>query len=55
LFDRIRSQIRSHHDTPNPNPIFGPVHQIMHVSNGIHLLENMKLDEPAANQHLRLL
>jgi len=37
------------------SPLFGPVHQIMHVSNGIHLLENMKLDEPAANQHLRLL
>jgi kynurenine formamidase len=37
--------------SPNPNSqLFGPVHQIMLVVNGIHLLENMKLDELAAKQ-----
>jgi len=37
--------------SPNPNPqLLGPVHQIMLVVNGIHLLENMKLDELAARQ-----
>jgi kynurenine formamidase len=37
--------------SPNPNPqLLGPVHQIMLVVNGIHLLENMKLDELAAKQ-----
>jgi kynurenine formamidase len=36
---------------PNPDPqISLPVHQIMLVVNGIHLLENMKLDEVAAKQ-----
>jgi kynurenine formamidase len=37
----------------NPNPdaqLNQPVHQIMLVVNGIHLLENMKLDEVAAKQ-----
>jgi len=37
--------------TPNPNSqLAGPVHQIMLVMNGIHLLENMKLDEIAARR-----
>ena len=37
--------------SPNPNPqLAGPVHQIMLVINGIHLLENLKLDELAARQ-----
>ena len=36
---------------PNPDPqISLPVHQIMLVVNGIHLLENMKLDELAAKK-----
>ena len=35
--------------SPNPDPdLAGPVHQIMLVVNGIHLLENLKLDELAA-------
>ncbi len=37
----------------NPNPdakLSLPVHQIMLVVNGIHLLENLKLDELAANR-----
>ena len=34
---------------PNPDkPLSLPVHQIALVVNGIHLLENMKLDELAA-------
>jgi kynurenine formamidase len=37
--------------TPNPDPqVSNPVHQIMLVINGIHLLENLKLDELAARQ-----
>src|SRR5881628_3364602 len=37
--------------SPNPNPqLAGPVHQIMLVVNGIHLLENLKLDEIAARR-----
>ena len=37
--------------SPNPDKqISLPVHQIMLVVNGIHLLENMKLDELAAKQ-----
>jgi kynurenine formamidase len=37
--------------SPNPNPqLAGPVHQIMLVINGIHLLENLKLDVLAARQ-----
>jgi kynurenine formamidase len=37
--------------SPNPNSqLAGPVHQIMLVVNGIHLLENLKLDELAARQ-----
>ena len=37
--------------TPNPDPqVSNPVHQIMLVINGIHLLENLKLDELAAKQ-----
>ena len=37
--------------TPNPDPqLAGPVHQIMLVVNGIHLLENLKLDELAARR-----
>ena len=36
---------------PNPDPQLNqPVHQIMLVVNGIHLLENVKLDELAAKQ-----
>jgi kynurenine formamidase len=36
---------------PNPDPqISLPVHQIMLVVNGIHLLENMKTDELAAKK-----
>ncbi|HYE71728.1 MAG TPA: cyclase family protein [Blastocatellia bacterium] len=36
---------------PNPDPkISLPVHQIMLVINGIHLLENMKLDQLAARR-----
>ncbi len=36
---------------PNPDPLVSlPVHQILLVVNGIHLLENMKLDELAAKQ-----
>jgi kynurenine formamidase len=35
--------------SPNPDRrLAGPVHQIMLVVNGIHLLENLKLDELAA-------
>jgi kynurenine formamidase len=35
--------------TPSPDPqLSNPVHQIMLVVNGIHLLENMKLDQLAA-------
>ncbi len=37
--------------TPNPDPdLSNPVHQIMLVVNGIHLLENLKLDELAAGR-----
>ena len=37
--------------SPNPNPqLAGPVHQIMLVVNGIHLLENLRLDQLAAQQ-----
>jgi kynurenine formamidase len=36
---------------PNPDPKLSlPVHQIMLVVNGIHILENMKLDELAAKR-----
>jgi kynurenine formamidase len=36
---------------PNPDPqISLPIHQIMLVVNGIHLLENLKLDELAAKK-----
>src|SRR5438874_13437699 len=36
---------------PNPDPKLSlPVHQIALVVNGIHLLENLKLDELAAKQ-----
>ena len=36
---------------PNPDPRLSlPVHQIMLVVNGIHLLENLKLDELAAKR-----
>lgn len=36
---------------PNPDPqISLPVHQIMLVVNGIHLLENLKLDELSAKR-----
>jgi kynurenine formamidase len=36
---------------PNPDPDLSlPVHQIMLVVNGIHLLENLKLDELAAEE-----
>ena len=37
--------------SPNPDPLISaPVHQIMLVVNGIHLLENLKLDELAAKR-----
>jgi kynurenine formamidase len=37
--------------SPNPDPALSlPVHQIMLVVNGIHLLENLKLDELAARR-----
>jgi kynurenine formamidase len=37
--------------SPNPNSqLAGPVHQIMLVVNGIHLLENLRLDELAARR-----
>jgi kynurenine formamidase len=37
--------------SPNPDPkVSLPVHQILLVVNGIHLLENMKLDELAAKR-----
>ena len=37
--------------TPSPDPqLSNPVHQIMLVVNGIHLLENLKLDEVAASR-----
>lgn len=37
--------------SPNPDPKLSlPVHQIMLVVNGIHLLENLKLDELAAKR-----
>ena len=37
--------------SPNPNrQLVGPVHQIMLVVNGIHLLENLRLDELAATR-----
>ena len=36
---------------PNPDPqISLPIHQIMLVINGIHLLENLKLDELATKK-----
>jgi kynurenine formamidase len=36
---------------PNPDPqLIMPVHQIMLAANGIHLVENMKLDELAAKR-----
>ena len=37
--------------SPSPDPdLAGPVHQIMLVVNGIHLLENLRLDELAARR-----
>ena len=37
--------------SPNPDPnVSLPVHQIMLVINGIHLVENLKLDELAAKR-----
>jgi kynurenine formamidase len=37
--------------TPNPDPkVSNPIHQIMLVINGIHLLENLRLDELAASR-----
>jgi kynurenine formamidase len=37
--------------TPNPDPqLAGPVHQILLVVHGIHLLENLRLDELAARR-----
>lgn len=37
--------------TPNPDrQLAGPVHQILLVVNGIHLLENLRLDELAARR-----
>ena len=37
--------------SPNPDPLISlPLHQLALVVNGVHLLENMKLDELAAKQ-----
>lgn len=37
--------------SPNPDPALSPpVHQIMLVANGIHLLENMRLEEVVAKK-----
>ena len=37
--------------SPNPDPQLSlPVHQVALVVNGVHLLENMKLDELAQKQ-----
>ena len=37
--------------SPNPDPqLAGPVHQILLVVNGIHLLENLRLEELAARR-----
>ena len=36
--------------SPNPDKLAGPVHQIMLVVHGIHLLENVRLDELAARR-----
>jgi kynurenine formamidase len=37
--------------SPNPNPqLAGPVHQILLVVNGIHTLENVRLDQLAAQK-----
>jgi kynurenine formamidase len=37
--------------TPDPDPaLSNPVHQITLVVNGIHLLENLKLDELSGKQ-----
>ena len=36
---------------PNPDPLISlPVHQLTLVVNGVHLLENLKLDELAQKQ-----
>ena len=36
---------------PGPDPLISlPVHQIALVVNGVHLLENLKLDEMASKQ-----
>ena len=36
---------------PNPDPQLSlPIHQIMLVINGVHLLENLKLDELASKR-----
>ena len=36
---------------PNPDPQLSlPIHQLALVVNGVHLLENLKLDELAAKQ-----
>jgi kynurenine formamidase len=36
---------------PNPDPKNGsPVHQILLAINGIHMLESLKFDEPAAKR-----
>ncbi len=41
--------------SPNPDKqLAGPVHQIMLVVNGIHLLENLRLDELAARARSRV-
>ena len=38
-------------ETPNPDTQLSlPVHQIMLVLNGIHILENLKLDELASKK-----
>jgi hypothetical protein len=41
--------------SPNPDPqLAGPGHQILIVVNGIHLLENLRLDELARTPRLRV-
>ncbi len=41
--------------SPNPDPTLSlPIHQLALVVNGVHLLENMKLDELAQKQRVRI-
>ena len=41
--------------SPNPDPkLSSPVHQIALVVNGVHLLENLKLDELVGQERRRI-